>query len=85
MKALYPRNPNHYIWLDSYKTNDTFDIISEEEYNHLCKTHGIKAIPYICTFTLKRTNGVPTRAKNCIVVLGNFDPRPWTNQIAFLQ
>lgn len=45
-KAMYPRNPDKLIWLDSYKeeyngltSNDTFDIISEEEYIRLCKLH----------------------------------------------
>ncbi len=89
-KALYPRNPDKDIWLSSYKeeydglsNNDTFDIISEEEYIRLCKVHGIKAMPSMCTFTIKRTNGVPTRAKSRIVVLGNFDPRPWTKADCF--
>jgi hypothetical protein len=82
-KALSPRNPDRDIWLQSYKEeyndlvdNSTFDIISEEEYHSLCKAHGTKAIPSMCTFTVKRTNGVPTRAKSQIVVLGNHDPRP---------
>jgi hypothetical protein len=89
-KALYSRNPDRAIWLDSYKeeydglkSNDTFDVISEEEYFYLCKLHGIKAIPSMCTFTIKRTNGVPTRAKSRIVVLGNFDPRPWSKSDCF--
>jgi hypothetical protein len=37
----------------------------------------------MCTFTVKRTNGVPTRAKSQIVVLGNHDPRPWTKSDCF--
>ena len=35
---------------------------------------GIEAVPYTCTFIVKQTNVVPTRAKSCIVVLGNNDP-----------
>jgi hypothetical protein len=38
-KAMYSRNPDKPIWLESYKeeynglkSNDTFDIISEDEY-----------------------------------------------------
>lgn len=87
-KALYSRNPDRQIWYDSYKEeydglslNDTFDI--EDEYLHLCKLHGVRAIPSMCTFTVKRTNGVPTRAKSRIVVLGNFDTRPWTKSDCF--
>ncbi len=60
-----------------------FDIISEEEYLHLCKLHGIKAMPSICNFTIKCTNGVPTHAKSWSVVLGNFDPRLWTKTDCF--
>jgi hypothetical protein len=78
------------MWLESYKeeydglsNNDTFDSISKEEYIRLCKLHGIKAMPSMCTFTIKRTNGLPTRAKSQIVVLGNFDPRPWTKTDCF--
>jgi hypothetical protein len=59
-KALFHRNPDRAIWLDSYNeeydgvhTNDTFDIISEEEYICLCHLHGIKAMPSMCTFTVK--------------------------------
>lgn len=82
-KALYHRNPDRDIWLDSYKeeyeglcSNDTFDIISEDEYFKL-------SIPSMCTFTIKRTNGIPTHAKRRIVVLGNFDPRPWSKSDCF--
>jgi hypothetical protein len=88
--ALYSRNPDRDIWLESYKeeynglsTNETFDLISEDEYFRLCKQHGIKAIPSMCIFTVKRTNGVPVRAKSRIVVLGNLDPRPWTKSGCF--
>lgn len=84
-KALHCRNPDKNIWLASYKeeyeglqSNSTFDVISEAEYHSLCKQHGVQAIPSMCTFTVKKTNGVPVRAKSCIVVLGNFDPRPWS-------
>ncbi len=73
---MYPRNPDQAVWLDSYKeeyngltSNDTFDIINEEEYIRFCKTHSIKAMPSMCTFTIKKTNGVPTWAKCRIVVL----------------
>ncbi len=88
--ALYSRNPDRDIWLDSYKeeynglsTNETFDLMSEDKYFRLCKQHGIKAIPSMCIFTVKRTNGVPVRAKSRIVVLGNLDPRPWTKSECF--
>jgi hypothetical protein len=37
----------------------------------------------MCTFTVKQNNGVPTRAKSRTVVLGNFDPRPWSKSDCF--
>lgn len=76
--------------MDSYKeeydgilSNDTFDIIDEDEYHHLCHHHNIKVIPLMCTFTVKKTDGVPTRAKSRTVILGNFDPRPWSKSDCF--
>jgi hypothetical protein len=61
----------------------TFDVISEEEYIRLCKAHDVKAMPSMCKFTIKQTNGVPTRAKTHTIVLGNFDPRPWSKPDCF--
>jgi len=89
-KALYSRNPDRQIWLESYKeeydgliSNGIFDVIDESEYLQLCRSHQIKAIPSMCTFTIKKTNGVPTRAKSRIVIVGNLDPRPWTKSDCF--
>jgi hypothetical protein len=71
IKALPSNNPDKTIWYESYKeeydglvSNDTFDIISEEEYQCLQWIHGIRAIPSMCTFVVKHNNGVPTRAKS---------------------
>jgi hypothetical protein len=79
-KALCTKNVNRSIWLESYKeeyngliSNGTFEIISEDTYK---EHHSIKAIPSMCTFTVKKTNGVPTHAKSRIIVLGSFDTRP---------
>jgi hypothetical protein len=90
VKALHSNYPYRSIWFDSYKeeydglvTNDTFDIISEEEYHHLRQIHGIQAIPTMCTFVVKHTNGVPTRAKSRIIVLGNLEQRTWTKADCF--
>jgi len=90
-KALYSRNPDRHIWESSYKeeydglvSNQTFDIIDESEYLCLHWEHNIKAMPsMLCCFTVKKANDVPTRAKSRIVVLGNFDPRPWTKSDCF--
>jgi hypothetical protein len=69
IKALHTNNPDKNIWYQSYKeeyngltSNNTFDIISEEEYQRLRCTHGVRAIPSMCTFVIKHNNGVPTRA-----------------------
>jgi hypothetical protein len=37
----------------------------------------------MCTFTIKPTNGIPTRAKSRIVVLGNHDHRQWSKADCF--
>jgi hypothetical protein len=83
-KALHPLNPDKDTWYQSYKEeydglmlNDTFHIISEEEYNHLRHHSGVHAIPSTCIFTVKHTDSVPTRAQSRIVVLGNLDRHDW--------
>ena len=85
VKALHHNNPDKFIWHDSYKeeydgliSNNTFDIISEDEYQHLKRLHGVRAIPSMCTFVVKHTNGIPTRVKSRIVVLGSIEQRSWT-------
>jgi hypothetical protein len=89
-KALCTRNLDRSIWLESYNeeydglvSNNTFDIISDDEYKQLLLQNGVKAIPSMCTFTVKKANGVPTRAKSRIVALGNLDHRPWTKSDCF--
>jgi hypothetical protein len=89
-KALCSKNVDRLTWPASYKeeydgliSNDTFEIISEEEYKVLQSKHGIKAIPSMCISTVKQTNGVPTSAKSRIVALGNFDHHPWTKSNCF--
>jgi len=37
----------------------------------------------MCTFVVKHTNGIPTRAKSRIVVLGNLEQRSWTKADCF--
>jgi hypothetical protein len=63
--------------------NDTFYIISEEEYQRLKRAHGVCAIPSMCTFVVKHTNWVPTRAKSHVVVLGNLEQGSWTKADCF--
>jgi hypothetical protein len=86
VKALHHQNPERSIWLASYKEEYdrlTFDIISEEEYQRLKYLHGVRAILSMCTFVVKHNNGIPTRAKSRIVVLGNLEQRSWTKADCF--
>jgi hypothetical protein len=90
LKAFHHSNLDKPIWLESYKeeydgllSNDTFDIISEAEYQCLKQIHGVCAILSMYTFVVKHTNSVPTRAKSCIVVLGNLEHRTWTKANCF--
>jgi len=84
--ALHHDNKDRHIWRDSYQeeydgliSNNTFEVLSEEEYLALCRRHGTKAIPSMCVFTVKKdSSGRPLRAKSRIVVLGNKDPTQWT-------
>jgi hypothetical protein len=90
VKALHKNNLDKDIWAASYKeeydgliSNHTFDIIPEEEYQKLKCNHGVHAISSMCTFVVKHTNGVPARAKSCIMVLGNLEQRSWTKADCF--
>jgi hypothetical protein len=64
-------------------SNNTFQIISGEEYQTLRRHSGIMAIPSMRTFIVKHTNGIPTRAKSRIFVLGNLDCREWGKSNCF--
>jgi hypothetical protein len=90
VKALHKNNPDKAVWLDSYReeydglmSNSTFDVISEEEFRCLQKHYGIRAIPSMCIFTVKHHNGVPTRAKSRVVVLGNLEQKSWSKTDCF--
>jgi hypothetical protein len=90
LKAFHSTNPDRPVWLDSYQeeydgllSNSTFDIISEDEFKALQKQYGIRAIPSMCIFTVKQTNGVPTCAKSRIVVLGNLEQKTWSKSDRF--
>lgn len=60
-----------------------FDIISEEEVKSLQKCYGIRANPSMCIFTVKHNNGIPSRAKSRIVVLGNLEQKSWSKTNCF--
>jgi Reverse transcriptase (RNA-dependent DNA polymerase) len=84
-KAFHPSHPDRGIWVASYNEeydglnqNDTFELISEEDYQAHCRAGGKRAIPSMAVFTIKMKDGVPVRAKCRIVVLGNKDPSNWS-------
>jgi len=84
IKAFHKNNPDKAVWLESYSekyddltSNSMFDIISEEEFKSLQKCYGIRANPSMCIFTVKHNNGIPSRAKSRIVVLGNLEQKSW--------
>jgi hypothetical protein len=90
LKAFHSTSPDRPVWLDSYKeeydgllSNSIFDSISEDEFKALQKQSAIRAIPSMCIFTVKQTNGVPTRAKSRIVVLGNLEQKTWSKSDCF--
>ena len=59
---------------------DTFEEITEDEYQRLITQHesSAKAIPTMNLFTVKKDKeGNPVRAKSRIVVLGNLERRMW--------
>ena len=79
------------IWDQSYleeymglhKTSQTWEYISEEEYNAIRPLVG-KALPTMAISKIKLDeNGLPSRAKYRIVVLGNLDPHDWNNNDCF--
>ena len=54
-------------------------MITEKEYQHLLKKHGVHAIPNMAVLTVKFDgHGDPVRAKARIVVLGNLDKTEYT-------
>ena len=84
-QALKPDHPDRPIWLASYKeeydglrSESTFSILSKAEFASMRHKSG-PPIPTMCVLTTKLSNGVPSRAKSRIVVLGNRDPTPWAS------
>ena len=85
--GLAEKNPDSETWRAAYDEEylgltgmDTFESITEEEYQRLLSRYGdaAKAIPTMNLFTVKKDeNGKPVRAKSRIVVLGNLEKRVW--------
>ena len=71
-KALLHDNPDRNIWLDSCKEekqglddHNTCEVISATQCYNLSKEKGIKAIPSMCVFTIKKDEfNNPIRAKS---------------------
>eukprot|EP00804_Cyclotella_cryptica_P022088 CCRYP_011573-RA/>CCRYP_011573-RA protein AED:0.27 eAED:0.27 QI:0/-1/0/1/-1/1/1/0/654 len=83
-KALHPSNPDRDTWLQSYneekgglQSMNVFERINKKQYLALKRSGRIgKALPSMCVLVVKTDkDGKPTRAKSCIVVLGNFEDR----------
>jgi hypothetical protein len=60
LTALHPNNPDRNVWQDSYKeeydglyNNDTYDIISEEEYHHYVNFTGF-GLFHLCASSLSK-------------------------------
>jgi hypothetical protein len=79
-------HPDAATWLASYEeeynglvSHDTFDVLSEHEYQALHERTGCSAIPSMNIFTIKTDlEGWPKQVKSRIVVLGNKDPVDWS-------
>ena len=85
LKAFHSSNPDRAIWKESYNEefdglckNDTFEIITDDEYKAHLRRGGAPAIPSMSIFTVKLKNGIPHRAKCRIVALGNKESTQWT-------
>ena len=65
-----------------HETSQTWEHISEEEYNAICPFVG-NALPTMAISKIKLDeNGLPSRAKYRIVVLGNLDTHDWTAPVS---
>ena len=70
-------------YMGLHKDTKTWDYITEEEYKALRPMVG-NALPTMAISKIKTDeNGLPTRAKYRIVVLGNLDPHNWKNSDCF--
>ena len=79
------------IWDKSYKSEydglmnvDTWQVITEAQYQQLIKLQNVTTIPTMAILVIKKDgDGNPIRAKYRIVALGNLDTNPWTKQDCF--
>ena len=86
---LHPNDKR--TWDESYKEEydglknlDTWEVITEDQYNTLKKTSKAKLLPTMAISVIKYDgDGQPIRAKYRIVVLGNLDPHGWEKHDCF--
>jgi hypothetical protein len=82
-QSLKRDHANRQFWLDSYgeeygglRHMDTFTVISRAKYNS--NYSHVTILPSMVVQTIKHDeNGLPVRAKTCIVTLGNYETTPW--------
>ena len=86
LSALNPLHPDREIWLASYqeekdgiKSQDTYDVLTPEQYRAYRAKGAPRAIPTMCVLIIKPDEMLlPHRTKSCIVVLGNHEDRIWS-------
>ena len=84
--ALTLTHPDRNVWLvsfqeekDGIKLQDTYDVLTLEQYRAYRAQGAPWAIPTMCVLTIKPDEMLwPHRAKSRIVVLGNHEERIWT-------
>jgi len=80
--AIYGWNHIKKSMMDSSQTTLLMSSTNLSTSNYVINITSKRCLP--CVFLLvKKTNGVPTRAKSQIVALDNFDPRPWSKSDCF--
>ena len=86
LSALAPKHPDRNTWLSSFqeekdglKSQDTYDVLTLEQYRAYRAKGAPWAIPTMCVLTIKPDEMLrPHCAKSCIVVLGNHEDCIWT-------
>jgi len=69
-------------YLGLHVDTQTWEYITEAQYQLLRPSVG-NTIPSVALSKIKKVNGIPDRAKYCIVVLGNLDPHNWSSADCF--
>ena len=84
--ALALTHPDRNVWLASFreekdgiKLQDTYNVLTLEQYRAYRAQGAPQAIPTMCVLTIKPNEMLrPHHAKSRIVVLGNQEERIWT-------